>query len=119
MPIRPENRARYPKNWKDIVACVRRRSGNRCEFYIDDFAKLHPKGSRWRNRCRALNGKVNPDTGSVVVLTVAHLDHTPEHNAMSNLCHACQRCHNSYDAPMRRAGIKARARAKCAVGELV
>ena len=23
MPIRPENRARYPKNWKDIVASIR------------------------------------------------------------------------------------------------
>jgi len=31
MPIRPENRARYPKNWPEIVARIRERSGNRCE----------------------------------------------------------------------------------------
>lgn len=31
MPIKPENRARYPANWDEIVAQVRERSGNRCE----------------------------------------------------------------------------------------
>ncbi|WP_230949696.1 hypothetical protein [Burkholderia pseudomultivorans] len=31
MPIKPENRTRYPANWKQIVEAVRERSGNRCE----------------------------------------------------------------------------------------
>ena len=97
MPIRPENRDRYPKNWKtEIVPAVRERSGNRCE------------GSPAYPNCRAANSKPHPITGSDVVLTVAHLDHTPEHCAMENLKHWCQSCHNTYDAPIRAAGIKDR-----------
>ena len=36
-----------------------------------------------------------------VVLTVAHLDHTPENCDPSNLRALCQRCHNKYDAKHR------------------
>lgn len=53
---------------------------------------------------------LHPDTGSIVVLTVAHLDHVPENCADDNLKAMCQRCHNRYDAPMRRAGIRQRKR---------
>ena len=31
MPIRPENKARYPKNWPEISARIRARAGNKCE----------------------------------------------------------------------------------------
>lgn len=31
------------------------------------------------------------------VLTVAHLDHTPEHNDAANLRAMCQGCHLAYD----------------------
>ena len=119
MPIRPENRARYPKNWKQIVEKVRKRSCNRCEFYFDGMGKREPKGHRFSNRCEAINGQPHPDTGSKVFLTVSHLYHTPENNSMTNLRYACQKCHNSYDAPMRAAGIKKRAKEKCAIGELI
>jgi hypothetical protein len=53
-----------------------------------------------------------------IVLTVAHLDHTPENCARENLRALCQRCHNAYDAPMRRRGIAKRAKAACAVDDL-
>ena len=73
MPIAPENRARYPKDWKAIVERVRERSGDRCE------------GSpRWPD-CRAANGEPHPETGSKVVLTTAHLDHVPENCDLANL----------------------------------
>lgn len=122
MPIRPENRARYPKNWKEIVARVRKRSGGRCEFIIDNYGGVYSrqpdpqKLPSWR--CKAKNKRPHPITKSIVVLTVAHLDHTPENCSMENLRDACQRCHNRYDAPTRRAGIKQRARAKQAISEL-
>lgn len=107
MPIRPENRARYPKNWKsEIVPRIRARSGNRCEFLIDGV------------RCDAVNGQPHPVTTSKVVLTVAHLNHQPEDCADENLLHGCQRCHNRYDAPMRAAGIKERRRAAQAASDL-
>lgn len=86
MPIKPENRARYPKDWKKIVARIRERSGNRCE------------GSPAYPHCDIENGKTHPLTGSIVVLTVAHLDHVPENCAEDNLRHWCQRCHLTYDA---------------------
>ena len=59
MPIKPENRARYPKDWKAIVEQVRERSGDRCE------------GSPDFPDCRAQNGRPHPETGSKVVLTTA------------------------------------------------
>ena len=86
MPIRPENKDRYPDDWKEIVERVRERSGNRCE------------GSPAYPACRAENGKAHPVTGSRVVLTTAHLDHIPENCDLSNLRHWCQRCHLTYDA---------------------
>ena len=101
MPIRAENKSRYPKDWKAISARIRQRAGNRCE------------------ECGAENGKPHPLTGSRVVLTTAHLDHTPENCDPANLRAWCQRCHNRYDAPMRRAGIRQRARAALACGDLL
>lgn len=85
MPIRPENRKRYPTDWKQIVAQVRERSGDRCE------------GSPAFPDCRAANGQPHPVTGSKVVLTTGHLDHTPETRDIAMLRHWCQRCHLVYD----------------------
>ena len=86
MPIKPENRARYPKDWKRIADAIRERAMQQCE------------GSPAYPQCRALNGELHPVTGSRVVLTVAHLDHTPENCAPQNLKAMCQRCHLTYDA---------------------
>jgi len=86
MPIRPENKDRYPDNWQEIVAAVRERSGDCCE------------GSPAYPDCRAANRESHPVTGSKVMLTTGHLDHIPENNDMENLKHWCQRCHLTYDA---------------------
>ncbi len=86
MPVRPENRDRYPKDWKVIADAIRARAGQRCE------------GSPAYPDCRADNGMAHPVTGSLVVLTVAHLDHTPENCSDDNLKAMCQRCHLTYDA---------------------
>jgi hypothetical protein len=91
MPIRPENLSRYPKEWRDISKSIRERGGNRCE------------GSPAYPNCRAENAMPHPATGSKVILTVAHLDHTPENCHPDNLKSWCQRCHNTYDAPFRQA----------------
>lgn len=98
MPIRPENKARYPKDWKQISLRIRARAGNKCED------------------CGVENYSMRD--GAKIVLTVAHLDHTPENCADDNLRAWCQRCHNRYDAPMRRQGISDRARAVRAVTDL-
>jgi hypothetical protein len=109
MPICPENRARYPKDWPAISPRIRRdRAGWRCE-------QKDANGVR----CRAIHGEPHPDTGSKVVLTVAHLDHTPENCDDGNLMAMCQRCHNRYDSASRRAGIRQRQREALATPDLL
>jgi hypothetical protein len=84
-PIRASERRRYPVNWPAISARIRfARAGGRCE-------------------CLARHGQPHPVTGSVVVLTTAHLDHVPEHCDDANLRAMCQRCHLAYDAELHAA----------------
>jgi len=99
MPIRPENKARYPRDWKQISLRIRERAGNKCED------------------CGVENYSIRE--GVKIVLTVAHLDHQPENCADENLRAWCQRCHNRYDAPERRKGIKARRHQARALGDLL
>ena len=96
MPIRAENRGRYPKDWPAIAKAVKEAAGWACV------------GSPAFPGCRAKHGQPHPDTGAKVVLTVAHLDHVPENCDPSNLRAWCQKCHNTYDAPNRRAVVKSR-----------
>jgi hypothetical protein len=92
MPIRPEDRDRYPANWSAISAHIRfTRAGSRCEC-AGQCATGH------KGRCHARHNRPHPTTGSTVVLTVAHLDQTPENCAADNLAAMCQRCHLAYDA---------------------
>jgi len=92
MPIRPENRARYPRDWKLRSRFVRfYRARGKCEW------------------CGAVNGEAHPITGSKVVLTTAHVhDHRPEASSLLNLAALCQRCHNRHDMAARRAGTRQR-----------
>lgn len=99
MPIKPENKARYPKNWKsEIVPRIRARSGNRCECtgQCGIVHSIQPEDATTL-RCWAINGKQHPIGGYKVVLTVMHLNHTPEDCADENLLHGCQSCHLRYD----------------------
>lgn len=116
MPIRPENRARYPRNWKLISAETRAKAGNRCEGspdYPDCRAPNRTLGY-WRDAVfvpmpRSLReagakkgDQIACSDGTTIkiieiVLTVAHLDHTPENVKPENLRAWCQRCHLHYD----------------------
>jgi hypothetical protein len=87
MPIKPENKGRYPKDWKAIRERILTRAGNRCE------------GSPAYPDCRAMNGmEIRGLDRRLVVLTIAHLNHVPEDCAEDNLRAWCQRCHLTYDA---------------------
>ena len=92
MPIRKSNRTRYPADWDSrIRPMILERAGHCCEG-----SPLYPD-------CRAVNYQPHPVTGSRVVLTIAHLDHTPENCDPANLRAWCQRCHITYDAPYKAA----------------
>lgn len=113
MPIRPENRLRYPADWPAISWTIRWiRALGRCECRGEcDVDHLR--------RCEALNGQPHPLTGSTVVLTVAHLDHTPENCDPANLRAMCQGCHLRYDRQHHAETARAtRARALVAAGVL-
>lgn len=92
MPIRPENAARYPANWPQISQRIRfERAGGRCECEGECGRGTH------HGRCTNVHGGAAYGTGSVVVLTVAHLNHVPEECDDVNLKAMCQGCHLHYD----------------------
>lgn len=136
MPIRPEEKQKYPKDWPAISHSIRERAGNQCEECgVGNYAlggRL-PDG-KW---CPAEPTGCNSlyvtwprpgDSGWCagghrlkiirIVLTVGHLNHQPEDCRPENLRAWCQRCHLRYDAAHKRTGMKARARAQCAAGDL-
>ena len=115
MPIKKENRAKYPKEWPLISRLIRKyRAGERCECQ-GECGQSH--GSI--GYCTAHNGRRHPITGSLVVLTVAHIDQDPTNNRESNLLALCQRCHLALDAKPSRAKAAKTRRARKAVRELL
>lgn len=77
----PMERRRYPPNWDEIAAKVKEEADWTCE--------------ECGKRCYR-PGEPCPDRR--YVLTVAHLDHTPENVDRSNLKALCSVCHLRLDA---------------------
>jgi 5-methylcytosine-specific restriction endonuclease McrA len=123
MPIKPENRARYPNNWtSEIRPAILERAKHCCEICgVPNYSVgwFMPKNeptypfmtkqweadyfSKYSVSLIDLDNNSQPIKKPIkVVLTIMHLNHTPEDSAPSNLKAACQRCHNAYDAPHRR-----------------
>lgn len=113
MPIKPENRHRYPDDWPEIRAQILKRAGDEdghpcCEMTLSNghrcgapnHAHIEREGYMWW-QCEEWPGSTK------VVLTIAHLDQQPENNDPSNLRALCQRCHLTYDATWR-ATVKVR-----------
>lgn len=144
MPIKPENRHRYPADWPEIRERILQRAGWRCEhpgclarqYSVGWWVLLD--GGLWR-WCAAWGQNDNPRTYSearqvaaeldherseegpkpiVIVLTVAHLDHQPENCADDNLRALCQRHHLAHDHDHHVANAQATRRAGKAIGEL-
>jgi hypothetical protein len=138
VPIREENKARYPKDWKAISLRIREKAGQKCEkcaapngqeilrmtcedYHFEPVYAIRTGEIFCANTGREIDYRNAPDLYGKwvkVVLTVAHLDHTPENCADDNLKAWCQRCHNIYDMPMRKAGIAIRAKSGLASGDL-
>jgi hypothetical protein len=138
MPIRESEKARYPKDWKAISKRIRGRAGNRCEQCRAENGTRISRGSKMGQH----SGKYMTDDGRVfsettgeffgmcrgsewdhgnfvhVVLTVAHLDHTPENCADDNLRAWCQKCHLTYDAAHHARNGAATRRSRKAAGDL-
>jgi hypothetical protein len=97
MPIRPENRHRYPACWPAVTFWIKFiRAEGRCECAGECGRLTHP------GRCPNIHRQRAYGTGSLVILTVAHLNHTPETWDLlpvdrSILRAMCQGCHLHYD----------------------
>lgn len=113
MPIKPENRARYPTDWKAIRERILSRAHHRCEH--EGCTAMHREVGYWRDGVWNRMGRALRDAGFkagdtvacndgtdikliMIVLTIAHLDHTPENCSDDNLRAWCQRHHLAYDA---------------------
>ncbi len=147
MPIRPENRARYPKDWKQVRERILKRAGYRCEhpgckarqysvgwWVCEGVAPAGPwrwaaawgqnDNPRTYSQARQVAAELHHERSEegpppiVIVLTVAHLDHVPEHCDDGNLRALCQRHHLAYDHDHHRANAQATRRAKAGTLEL-
>ncbi len=105
MPIRPENKARYPDNWKEISRRTRfgRAQGTceRCGVAHNAFGYRESDGTFVELSLEELaDGVAEADGLKVItiVLTTAHLNHDPSDCRDENLAAWCQRCHLNYDA---------------------
>lgn len=137
MPIKPENKARYPANWKEIRASILKRAGDCCEnckvkngdrivrgkgddadTYMTSDAEVYCADTgESLGQCR-MSDYESDGKGVDIVLTIAHLDHTPENNDPKNLRAWCQRCHLRYDAAHHAMNARATRRERKAIGDL-
>ena len=77
----PMQKERYPENWNRIARAKKEDCGWVCEICGKQCRKPNEPFDTHRN-----------------TLTVAHLDHEPEHCEPENLCAMCAPCHLRYDA---------------------
>ncbi len=92
------NRGQYPKNWKKIVAEIRKRAGDQCECAGE--CGLHDGRDLFftkAKRCEERNGAAGKWMRGMIMLTTAHLCHNPKCARRSHLKALCQRCHLRYD----------------------
>ena len=142
MPIKAENRSRYPANWPAIRAGIMHRAGWRCEHpgcgvrnYSVGWWQPNEAGAQVFRPCLAMTfqrwGEARAAAAAfhweggeeeappiVIVLTVAHLDHQPENCEPDNLRALCQRHHLAHDREHHLANAQATRRAKSGTAEL-
>lgn len=115
MPIKPENKKRYPENWKQIREQILIRANNCCEACkAPNRTRIargggDDKGTYMNEDCYVFCDQTGKLLGQIpaanyellrmvdIVLTIAHLDHTPENCEPDNLRAWCQKCHLNYD----------------------
>ncbi|WP_341909620.1 hypothetical protein [Ferrovibrio terrae] len=137
MPIKPENRSRYPADWPQIAQAIKDGARWRCQkcgvkhaalggrdadglWYsagsIDCSGRMPARGTEawcYRDGHRPMHLRIVQ-----IIITVAHLDHQPENCDPENLRAWCQRCHNLYDQAHRRRNAAATIRSRKAAGDL-
>jgi hypothetical protein len=112
MPIKPENKGRYPRDWKAISLRIREREGQCCKFCkAPNYELIYrpDKTSQWVLWPEGMESEALSMDGYKpvkVILTVAHLNHQPEDCSDDNLAALCQKCHLNYDALHHKANAR-------------
>ena len=133
MPIKPENKRRYPADWRQIRERILKRANYRCEHegcrarhgvtgYWHDGKFASMPDTLWQAGAKVGDKIACADGGTIkiikIVLTIAHLDHTPENCADENLRSWCQKCHLTYDAKHHAKNGRATRQSRKAVADL-
>lgn len=81
----------YPADWKETRKRILERAGNKCE-------KCGCQNHLWVRRGEDKEGFPKL---TMIVLTIAHLDHDKENHQVADdrLMALCQKCHLQYDLP--------------------
>lgn len=121
MPIKPENRGRYPADWKKIRAQILERAHHRCEQCgVPNHAYRNNVTGEVTDDPWVTENWICVDEDSVarIVLTIAHLNHQPEDCRPENLKALCQRCHLRLDGNLHAQHAAQTRRAGKAIGDL-
>lgn len=117
MPIKPEFRQFYGVIWRTVTRPrILKRANNRCENCLApnlhivkrraqgtwfEASPIFGEGLVWRWRDRHGQILLRPPEGITrkvkIVLTIAHLNHTPGDDRDENLKAMCQWCHLAHD----------------------
>jgi hypothetical protein len=107
MPIKPENKIRYPADWPQIRARMLLRAGNKCEWCgVANYARGYRKPGGEFVELTEAEADARYQSGLdfkrvdlvCIILTTAHVhDRSPENCADENLAILCQRCHLNHD----------------------
>lgn len=120
MPIHAENKRRYPRNWKQIRAEILKRADNHCEQCgVPNHAWRNEVTGEWAHNAGVIEAwHMDGDQITRIALTIAHLDHRPDHNDPTNLKALCKRCHLAYDEVQHQQAAYQTRRAEKAIGDL-
>ena len=136
MPIKPENKSRYPSDWNLIRKTILKRANNCCEQCKAPNRTRIARGAGPNvDTYQTVDANVYcANTGELlgrqrmsdfnllkmvdIVLTIAHLDHVPENCDPANLRALCQRCHLRYDAQHHAETARATRKTRRAMGDL-
>lgn len=142
MPVKPENRDRYPADWPVISLAAKERAGWKCQhpgcaarqYSIGIWHRQGGGAHQWAEQyeppatyaeARAIAADAHwevqhlgGDKLTIIVLTTAHLNHEPSDVRPENLSAMCQRHHLAYDQRHHQATAWATRRAKACTLEM-
>lgn len=114
MPCDPKN---YPANWKtEIRPRILERDGHCCKkcsvpnhAIVGSISRVLRAKFHAHHTARVSREWYSEpgDPATVIVLTIAHLDHDTANNADDNLAALCQKCHLYHDAKQHASARKA------------